>query len=319
MMENPSFDESQLNQNHSIYKKVKPTIDKEKAKNIPGMIELWNSIDKIAQELEELKKIDNPSVEERKRLYYLNHYLIQLRTQQYYLMDSQYPTIIGQKNKAEYHGSLAESHLNYPILPRGLMSKEQDFSFMYPRTLKGFDVPAHKIYSEEEIDNLKKLHKPFIDFRDFDHLYQLIQHYGDIEAYIEMIPDSPLHNLLWTLDFYIQKARLSDQQMLIIRDKKLRIPNKEIAQHLQEELGIYHQENYISTIWNKSIKLIIEAVELNYDEFLCRNYDKAWKTCSRCKKELLRDPRNFVKKTKASDGLTGRCKCCDREVRQMNK
>jgi hypothetical protein len=61
--------------------------------------------------------------------------------------------------------------------------------------------------------------------------------------------------------------------------------------------------------------LIAEAVELNFDEYLCKDYDKAWKKCSRCGRELLRDPRNFVKKAKAADGLTGRCKCCDKELR----
>jgi hypothetical protein len=45
--------------------------------------------------------------------------------------------------------------------------------------------------------------------------------------------------------------------------------------------------------------LIKEAVELNYDEFLSKDYEKAWKKCSRCGKVLLRDPRNFVRKSKA--------------------
>jgi hypothetical protein len=67
------------------------------------------------------------------------------------------------------------------------------------------------------------------------------------------------------------------------------------------------------------VGLITEAVELNYDEFLCKDYEKCWKKCTRCGKWLLRDSRNFVKKAKASDGLTSRCKCCDKEIRQMNK
>ena len=74
------------------------------------------------------------------------------------------------------------------------------------------------------------------------------------------------------MDFYIEKARLSPQQLLIVNDKKFRLSNKEIQLHLEEELGIKHRENYISTIWNKAIKLIVEAVELNYDEFLCKDY-----------------------------------------------
>ena len=65
--------------------------------------------------------------------------------------------------------------------------------------------------------------------------------------------------------------------------------------------------------------MICAAVELNYDEFLARNYDKAWKICNRCGRELLRDSRNFVKKAKSSDGLTSRCKFCDKELRQAPK
>jgi hypothetical protein len=42
-------------------------------------------------------------------------------------------------------------------------------------------------------------------------------------------------------------------------------------------LGIYHKENYISTIWNKAVGLIAAAAELNYDEYLCKDYKKAWK------------------------------------------
>jgi len=61
--------------------------------------------------------------------------------------------------------------------------------------------------------------------------------------------------------------------------------------------------------------LINDAAALNFDEYLCKDYDKAWKCCSRCGKELLRDTRNFVKKAKALDGLTNRCKKCDKELR----
>ena len=177
------------------------------------------------------------------------------------------------------------------------MRSEKDNEFIEPRQ----DKRKHQeIITEEKKEELSRTNKHFFDFTNFTHVYQLIQHYQEIKYYVEKQPDSLLNNLLWTLDFYIEKAELSEQQLLIIKDKKNRYPNKEIAQHLQEELGIYHQENYISTIWNKTIKLIIEAVELNFDEYLCKDYDKAWKKCNCCQRELLRDPRNFVRKAKAS-------------------
>lgn len=318
MMESPTFDETIFQKERTIYKKVKPSIDKDRAKEIPGMIELWAEIDRLADVLDQnqgKKPMEEKTPKlDQKQIYYLNHHLIQLRTQQYYLWDSCFPTMMAQKNRAEYHENVVDQQMNYPIYPRGVMREENDKFFMNPRLDSS---PHHSIVLEDEIQKLKESGKPYLDFTNPDHVYQLIQHYQEIKFYIEHQPDSLLNNLLWTLDFYIDKAELSEQQLLIVRDKKNRCPNKEIANHLMNELGIYHQENYISTIWNKSIGLIVEAVELNFDEYLCKDYNKAWKVCTRCKKELLRDSRNFVKKAKASDGLTGRCKKCDKELRQQ--
>lgn len=320
LMESPTFDENIFLKNKTIYKKVKPSIDRDKAAQIPGMEELWKEIEKMDRILKEntgeLEKTKDTPTLNTKQIYYLKHQLIELRTQQYYLMDSYFPTIQIQRNKAEFHGNIIDSQMNYPILPRGTMSSQDDQLFKFPKL---DDSPQIKIYTEGEVEEIKETYKPYFDFRDPLHIYQLIQHYEEIKDCSQKNPDSPLNNLLWTLDFYIDKANLSEQQLLIIRDKKLRIPNKEIAQHLHDELGIYHQENYISTIWNKCVNLITEAVELNYDEYLCRNYDKAWKKCTRCGEYLLRDSRNFVKKAKAADGLTSRCKKCDKEIRQLMK
>lgn len=320
MMESPTFDEAILQKNRTIYKKVKPSIDKERAKDIPGMVELWEEIDKLADILEQNQgkkefQEGTPKLGQ-KEIYYLNHHLIQLRTQQYYLWDSQFPSMMTSKNKAEFFTNPVDQQVNYPIYPRGVMRGENDINFKAPRQDK---FKHHSIVMEEEIQDREEKGKPFFSFIKAEHVYQLILHYEEIKFYCESQPDSLLNNLLWTLDFYIEKAGLNEQQKLIIGDKKRRLTNKEISQHLQEELGIYHQENYISTIWNKIIKLICDAAELNFDEYLCKDYDKAWKKCNCCGEELLRDPRNFVRKAIASDGLTNRCKKCDQALRQKNK
>lgn len=318
LMESPTFDENIFQKDKTIYKKVKPTIDREKVKDIPGMIELWKEIDRLQRVYDEnsgkLEKTDETPTLTQSQLYYLKHNLIELRTQQYYLLDSVKPTIMVKNNKAEFHSDPVRNHCAYPILPRGVMCRKDDEFFTNPH--EDTSGPAAAVFNEEEILNGEK---PFFDFRNTEHLYQLIQHYGELLTQIDNHPDSLINNLLWTLDFYISKANLSDQQLLIVNDKKFRIPNKNIREHLIKELGIEHRENYISTIWNKAVGLIAEAVELNYDEYLCKDYKKAWKKCNRCGRWLLRDPRNFVRKAKASDGLTGRCKCCDKEIRQSKK
>lgn len=313
-MESPTFDENQLKPIQSIYKKVKPSIDKEKAKNIPGMIELWKEIDRLQdiydQNSGKTERQPETPVLSQSQLYYLKHQLIELRTQQYYLLDSDVQTIRAHANKGEYFEDVAKSHLSIPILPRGLMNTKDDENFKNPY----FDKNGAAASNPRENEILEG-NKPFFDFRNQEHLYQLIQHYGDLESQIEDYPDSLINNLLWTLDFYIDKAALSEQQRLIVELKKYRVSNKEIREQLKNKLGIDHRENYISTIWNKAVGIICEAVELNYDEYLCKDYEKAWKKCNRCGKILLRDPRNFVRKAKALDGLTGRCKKCDKELR----
>ncbi len=322
LIESPTFNEATLTKNPTRYKKTHFKIDRDnpKIQKIEGMQELWQQIDNVANNLKELKKIELPNPQLRREIYLKEHLLIQLRTQQYYLLDSQTQTITTSPNKSQYHSHPTDSQTNYPILPRGVMRTENDLGFIYPRLEKDIeDNREIKIYTEEDREKLEKENKFYIDFANPQHIYQLILFYQEIQDSIKFMPDSLLNNLLWTLDFYIDKAHLSDQQRLIVRDKKNRLQNREITQHLKEELGIYHQENYVSTIWNKIIKQITEAVELNYDEYLCKNYDRCWKKCNRCGEELFRDTRNFVRKHKASDGLTNRCKQCDKRIRELNK
>lgn len=315
LLESPTFNENILNNNKNIYKKVKPTIDKEKAKLVPGMIELWEEIEKLQtildQNLGKCPLPDNFKKLNNRQLYYLKHQLIDLRRQQYYLMDSAYPTMMSPQDKSQYFSNIVDSQLNYPVFPRGVICGENSKEFRFPYLDLGYKAKA----TDKELQQVIKDNKPYFNFLDREHIYQLILNYWDIKMAVEKIPDSPLNNLLWTLDFYIDKARLNEQHSLILRDKKLRTPNKLIAIHLKEELNIYHQENYISTIWNKIVDSIVAAAELNYDEWLMKDYEKAWKVCSSCQEKLLRDPRNFVRKSKSSDGLTNCCKICDKKRR----
>lgn len=96
--------------------------------------------------------------------------------------------------------------MNYEILPRGTMREENDIEFMMPR----LDMAQSKAVLDKDLENLKKSGKPYIDFRNKEHIYQIIVNYWDIKVEIEKVPDSPLNNLLWTLDFYIDKANFNE-------------------------------------------------------------------------------------------------------------
>lgn len=319
LMESPTFDESIFKKEKNIYKKVKPTIDREQCKDIPGMKELWEQIDqldrkiKLAQGKVEPEEGETIPQYDSKQLYHLTHQLIDLRKEQYLLKDTAFPEMPAAKNYGSFYSNPIDLQMNYPVFPCGIMNSENDDNFIHPFN-SNINFAAKDI--EKEIEKLKQEGKPYFSFLDKEHIYQLCLSYYEIKDYAELFPDSPLSGLLWTLDYYIEKANLSDQQKLIVEGKKKRLLNKEICEQLMSQLGIYHQENYVSTIWNKACQLIADAADLNFDEWCCKDYGKAWKKCNCCGETLLRDPRNFVRKAKASDGLTNRCKRCDQKKRR---
>lgn len=321
LLENPAFDEGTLKKEKYIYKKPKPHIDRDdqRIQQIPGMKELWEQIDKLARKIdlatgkaqpnegEEIPQLDS------KQLYHLKHWLIDLRKEQYKLKDTVIQEMAPPKSYGHYYNSPIDFQMNYPVFPCGIASKENDEGFKHPFQ-NGRPFAAKDL--DHEIEVLRQNGKPYFNFLDKEHIYQLCLKYYEIKDFAEHYPDSPLHGLLDTLDYYIEKANLSEQQKLIVEGKKKRLLNKEICEQLMNQLGIYHQENYVSTIWNKACQLIADAADLHYDEWCCKDYKPAWKKCNCCGELLLRDPRNFVRKAKAPDGLTNRCKKCDQKKRR---
>lgn len=312
LIEATPLNENLLTEHPVQFKKQKQKLDKEKVKDVPGMQELWKQIQIVQDLVDENmgKKLRRPQtrVLTQKELYYYRHFLIQLKTQQYYLLGEPIPH--PPANRARFRSEKCEEQMNYKVFPRGVMRRPDDMDFQNPR-----QDSRKSSSSNEELREAKTKRKFYIDFRNEEHVYQLILAYGDLKEMIRMIPDSPLYNLLWTLDFYIEKAKLTDQQRLIIEGKKSGMSNKEIQWLLEEKLNVYHQENYVSTLWCKAVRKINAAAVLNYDEWLFKDFDKEWKVCSSCGRELLRDSRNFIRKAKAIDGLTGICKECERKRR----
>lgn len=314
LIESPTFNENIIKTDQTKYKIPHPKLDKEAAAKVLGMEEIWNQIN-ILQDIYDQNTGKKPLRGRpltTKELYFLKHQIIDLHRQQYYLMDSVKQTIQIQPNKSTFFTEIQDTQLNYPIFPRGVMREENDEAFKYPRKFPkttSYEVPAPE----------KKVNGYYIDFTDPLHIYNLVLAYWDLKDSVKDIPDSPIHNLLWTLDFYIDKANLNEQQRIIVEDKKIRTPNKIIADHLNYELGCTHQENYISTIWNKIVELISEAAALNFDEWESRTKEEKWKICNCCGQPLLKDARNFVRKAKSSDGLTSCCKKCDKLKRLRRK
>ena len=90
------------------------------------------------------------------------------------------------------------------------------------------------------------------------------------------------------------------------------VPNLDIQMILQQEFGIKHSIEYISSLWRKKIpSLIASAAE---DDFLNWYYtvekQGQFKRCSRCGEIKLAHNKYFSKNKTSKDGWYSICKCC---------
>ena len=98
------------------------------------------------------------------------------------------------------------------------------------------------------------------------------------------------------------------------------LPNTQIQTMLEEEFGITHSLEYISSLWrNKIPKLIASAAEDEYLNWYYTEIEKGqWKKCSRCGQIKLAHNKYFSKNKTSKDGLYSICKAC-RNAKTKNK
>ena len=90
------------------------------------------------------------------------------------------------------------------------------------------------------------------------------------------------------------------------------LQNTQIQEIIEEEFGIKHSLEYISSLWRKKIpKLIASAAEDQYLNWYYLEVEKGkYKTCSRCKEIKLAHNKYFSKNKTSKDGFYSICKEC---------
>ena len=90
------------------------------------------------------------------------------------------------------------------------------------------------------------------------------------------------------------------------------LQNIDIQEKLEEEFGIKHSVEYISSLWrNKIPKLIAsEAEDRILDNYFLTEMKGKYKKCSRCGEVKLAHNKYFSKNKTSKDGFYSICKCC---------
>lgn len=259
----------------------------------------------------------------------LRHLLVDLRREQYTLKDSYKETLQPHATIRCQEEDIAIFDSDIPVYPLGLCGKQslqqlifQPFNKLIPENFSEKDLKeiSRFIWSKEEELN-KNVDSRSIHFTDLEAVYQLFLLLEDIEDEIDNSnPFSVTSNLLNTLKFYIEEADLTEAQREILDLKIKKEKNQDIASYINKKYGKSYTANYISTIFRqKIIPAINEAAAYHQKIIQSLFFEEEFKVCIKCGRRLLRDPINFVRKSRAKDGLSNRCKCCDKKDREEKK
>lgn len=259
----------------------------------------------------------------------MRHELVELRREQYTLRDSYRKTVFSQPSDDFTEPESIDLDVNVDVLPLGLHYGE-GLSLEVFRAWRELDPER---ISQEELHLISDLYwkkeqfapstsatslQTYIDFRELEHVYHLLNYLCELrDAEKEADMSSNLTSLLRTLQFYIDHAELTDIQREILTMKLNKKKNTDIAWDINHKYGKTYTPNYISTIFRQRIIPRINDAATMHKEIIANIFfPENFKACSTCGEIKLRCPENYTRKSRANDGFSARCKCCEKKARQ---
>lgn len=258
----------------------------------------------------------------------MRHLLVELRRQQFTIKDG-YSSNLQRDLSCRGHTDNAPADTpsfgtEINVYPLGMINEQtigklifKPFNELIPQNFDACDLEIISKHLWKKRDK----EKYYFDFTNLEHVYNLFLMYFDVEeSVVEDRVDKSANCLLNTLFYYMDRAELTEIQKEILNLKVNGFKNQEIAEKVNAKFGSSYSSNYISTIFRqKIIKQINEAAK--YHRHILENifFPEEFKKCICCGKVLLRDPKNFVRKSRAKDGFVNKCKRCDKRGREIKK
>lgn len=247
----------------NIYKVAKPFIDKEKDKDIPGIEELWEEMERVKVVYDYLddclkgrreKDFNNPL-----EINYVNHHFyknwyIDLCLQQYTLKDMYKPV------------------MQYQIQDYISLKPEDEIPF-------GIRVGEFVICDSDE--------RLMIDLANPAHMYALLKNYKIMKNQHDDGITDDWNELYDLVDRAIARTQFTDCIWDILEKKINGKQNDEIGKYVRAKYGVNYNNNYISTLFTKSIcKKVAKSAAINAK----RDFGVTKKhKCIRCKEEKWDD------------------------------
>lgn len=330
ILENPLADQQNFQEltTRDRTSKKKPTISRPKYNkktgelidigdaDIPGMTDLWDSIDRLEHWIavvqgdlaptEDFELFDNGY-----RLYRLKHNLIDMRRQQYYLKDAYKPTLhFSQVDKPRAQFIDWSSDATY-WMPLDEWQRKVDKALIHSisKNLSDYETRINPKTNQTEVKWVVRRHT--FDWEDPSHIAALITNYDLLNDQLHDKLDTYGRTLIFDFDRYRAMANLSDVRSFILDCKLKRFSYPEIGQLLQEKFGLTYNDNHISSITAREIPEKIAMTAKCYHLILETPHSEL-KRCFRCGKMLPRHPLFFSRNRGRRDGYSSNCKECEK-------
>ena len=328
MLDNPMVQQHELKPltSRNIYLKKKPSIQRPtynpdgSIKNpgdsdIPGMVELWESIDYLSRVIAVSEGLVTPNEKDTivgnpYHLYILKHELIDLRRNQYFLKDGYKPTfrfLNPDHPSTQYNNWSSDSAYWLPtaewerrsrasLLPRPPVRED--------RTNPATGAPETKWIVRRQIFN----------WENQSHVRAFIKHYSTLYQLLHEKLYTDGCFLLYDFEFYMKLANLSESRLFILDKVRLGYSLSQVVTALEKQFNISYTENYLSFILNTELPKKITSAAYRR-RLIVETPKSEQKVCRTCGRSLPNTPTFFTRDINRKDGLATRCKECDKALR----
>lgn len=333
ILENPLTDQQQFRplHSHDPYTKKKPIIVRPKYdrktgqivdigdSDIPGMTELWQSIDRMDCWIHMIEGKIPPNenftlFNDDYRLYRLKHNLIDLRRHQYYLKDAYKPTLHFQAidhPKAQFIDWTSDAYywITYEEWEKRVAAA---LTHHTSRNIKDYTTRTNPQTGKLEVKWVVREHT--FDWENPLHVRALINNYDLLYDYLHDRLDTYGRALIFDFERYREMAHLSEVREFLLDKKIEHLPYSQIIEMLQTKYNLKYNENHLSSIYAKEIP---ERIALTAKKNRIENETpmSAKKHCFTCGKWLPRDPLFFSHNRSRKDGYASNCKECEKKRR----
>lgn len=336
ILENPLADQQQLRPTTSRdpYTKKKTTIQRPKYdkktgalidagdSDIPGMRELWESIDRLEHWIHVLEgKIppneDDLLFDNSYRLYQLKHQLIDLRRHQYYLKDSYKPTLHFLSlihPKTQFYDWTSDS---FYWMPLEQWHERTSHALLHTISKKLSDYETRTL-PNGEIEVKWVVRKHIFNWENPHHINALINNFEALSEQLREKLDTYGRTLIFDFERYRKMAHFSPVREFLIDKKIQQYPYSNILEELQIKFGLKYNKNHLCTIYAKEIPEKIALVAKKH-RLLIETAPENRKKCFKCGRALPRDPLFFSRNNSRKDGFSSNCKECEKIIRIKQK